>query len=152
MIKIIAVGKIKEKFYVDAVKEYEKRLTSFTNIKIVEVKEVNTNDINKNINEEGKNILAEISSNEYVITLEILGKNLDSISFASFINERLTYGDSKISFVIGGSNGLSEEVKQRSNYALSFSSFTYPHQLMRVILLEQIYRAFTILNNKEYHK
>ncbi len=152
MLKIVCVGKIKEKFYNDAVAEYVKRINGYTKFSICEVKEINTLDINKNIIEEGKNILEKINEDEFVITLEIKGKALDSVTFAKFIEEKLTYGISKITFVIGGSNGLSENVINRSNYHLSFSSFTYPHQLMRVILVEQIYRALTIINHKEYHK
>lgn len=152
MIKILCVGKIKERFFTDGIAEYEKRLNAFTKFSIVEVKEVNTFDINKNILEEGKNLLSKITEDEFVITLEINGKMIDSVELAKLIEEKLTYGFSKITFVIGGSNGLSDDVIRRSNYHLSFSKFTFPHQLMRLILTEQIYRALTILNNKEYHK
>lgn len=152
MIKILCVGKIKERFFTDGIAEYEKRLNAFTKFSIVEVKEVNTFDINKNILEEGKNLLSKITEDEFVITLEINGKMIDSVELAKLIEEKLTYGFSKITFVIGGSNGLSVDVIRRSNYHLSFSKFTFPHQLMRLILSEQIYRALTILNNKEYHK
>ena len=152
MIKILCVGKIKECFFTDGIAEYEKRLNAFTKFSIVEVKEVNTNDINKNILEEGKNLLSKITEDEFVITLEINGKMIDSVELAKLIEEKLTYGFSKLTFVIGGSNGLSDDVIRRSNYHLSFSKFTFPHQLMRLILTEQIYRALTIINNKEYHK
>ena len=152
MIKILCVGKIKERFFTDGIAEYEKRLNAFTKFSIVEVKEVNTFDINKNILEEGKNLLSKITEDEFVITLEINGKMIDSVELAKLIEEKLTYGFSKITFIIGGSNGLSGDVIGRSNYHLSFSKFTFPHQLMRLILSEQIYRALTILNNKEYHK
>lgn len=152
MIKILCVGKIKERFFTEGIAEYEKRLNAFTKFSIVEVKEVNTNDINKNILEEGKNLLSKITEDEFVITLEINGKMIDSVELAKLIEEKLTYGFSKLTFVIGGSNGLSEDVIRRSNYHLSFSKFTFPHQLMRLILSEQIYRALTIINNKEYHK
>lgn len=152
MIKILCVGKIKERFFTDGIAEYEKRLEAFTKFSIVEVKEVNTSDINKNILEEGKNLLSKITEDEFVITLEINGKMIDSVELAKLIEEKLTYGFSKITFVIGGSNGLSKDVIRRSNYHLSFSKFTFPHQLMRLILSEQIYRALTIINNKEYHK
>ncbi|MBE6131491.1 MAG: 23S rRNA (pseudouridine(1915)-N(3))-methyltransferase RlmH [Erysipelotrichaceae bacterium] len=152
MIKILCVGKIKERFFTEGIVEYEKRLNAFTKFSIVEVKEVNTNDINKNILEEGKNLLSKITEDEFVITLEINGKMIDSVELAKLIEEKLTYGFSKLTFVIGGSNGLSEDVIRRSNYHLSFSKFTFPHQLMRLILSEQIYRALTIINNKEYHK
>ena len=152
MIKILCVGKIKESFFTEGIKEYQKRIEGYTKFSILEVKEVNTQDINKNILEEGKNILNKITEDEYVITLEIKGKRIDSVELAKLIEEKQTYGFSKITFVIGGSNGLSDEVIRRSNYHLSFSDFTFPHQLMRLILSEQIYRALTIINNKEYHK
>ena len=152
MIKILCVGKIKERFFTDGIAEYEKRLNAFTKFSIVEVKEVNTNDINKNILEEGKNLVSKITEDEFVITLEINGKMIDSVELAKLIEEKLTYGFSKLTFVIGGSNCLSDDVIRRSNYHLSFSKFTFPHQLMRLILTEQIYRALTIINNKEYHK
>ena len=152
MIKILCVGKIKESFFTEGIKEYQKRIEGYTKFSILEVKEVNTQDINKNILEEGKNLLGKIAEDEYVITLEIKGKRIDSVELAKLIEEKQTYGFSKITFVIGGSNGLSEEVIRRSNYHLSFSDFTFPHQLMRLILSEQIYRALTIINNKEYHK
>lgn len=152
MIKILCVGKIKEKFFTEGILEYQKRLDAYTKFSIVEVKEVNTTDISKNISDEGKNILSKISDDEFVITLEILGKMIDSVELAHLIEEKMTYGFSKITFVIGGSNGLSSDVIKRSNYHLSFSKFTFPHQLMRLVLIEQIYRALTIINNKEYHK
>ena len=152
MIKILCVGKIKEDFFTNGIKEYQKRIEGFSKFSIVEVKEVNTLDISKNIEEEGKNILSKIADDEFVITLEIKGKAIDSVELAKLIDEKLTYGMSKITFVIGGSNGLSESVSKRSDYRLSFSKFTFPHQLMRLILTEQIYRALTIIKNKEYHK
>ena len=152
MIKILCVGKIKESFFTEGIKEYQKRIEGYTKFSILEVKEVNTQDINKNILEEGKNLLGKIAEDEYVITLEIKGKRIDSVELAKLIEEKQTYGFSKITFVIGGSNGLSEEVIRRSNYHLSFFFFFFPHQLMRLILAEQIYRALTIINNKEYHK
>jgi 23S rRNA (pseudouridine1915-N3)-methyltransferase len=152
MIKIVCVGKIKEKYLVDAFYEYEKRMSIYHKIKVVELKESNNKDLKHNLEEEGNAILANISSDEYVITLEILGTMLESTELASKISKLLTYGNTNITFVIGGSYGLSDSVKQRSNFALSFSKMTFPHQLMRVILIEQIYRSFTIINNKEYHK
>ena len=152
MIKILCVGKIKEKFFTEGICEYQKRIEAYTKFSIVEVKEVNTLDINKNITEEGRNLLSKISEDEFVITLEIKGKMIDSVELARLIEEKMTYGFSKITFVIGGSNGLSSDVIKRSNYHLSFSEFTFPHQLMRLVLIEQIYRALTIINNKEYHK
>ena len=152
MYKIIAIGKIKEDFLTKGILEYKKRIDAFKKIEILELKEINTNDISKNIETEGEQILSKISKDEYVITLEILGKKLDSVEFSKHLAHLETYGNSKITFVIGGSNGLSDSVKARSNYKLSFSDMTFPHQLMRLILMEQIYRAITIMNNKEYHK
>lgn len=152
MLKIVCVGKIKEDFFTDAIEEYTKRISGYTKFRICEVKEINTKLIEKNILDEGKNILEKIDEDEFVITLEIKGKMIDSVELANLISTKQTYGKSKITFVIGGSNGLSDEVIKRSDYHLSFSKFTFPHQLMRVILVEQIYRALTIINNKEYHK
>ena len=151
-IKLIVVGKIKEQFYKDAIKEYEKRILPMANINIVEVKEVNTDDIIKNKKEEANNILEKVDNNDYVITLEILGKMMDSVELAEFIANHYTFSSSTLTFIIGGSDGLDESVVKRSNMHLSFSKFTFPHQLMRVILLEQLYRSLTIINNKTYHK
>lgn len=152
MYKILCVGKIKEKFLIDGINEYKKRIEGFSKIEIIEVKEYNTSDISKNIENEGNELLSRISKDEYVITLEILGNKLDSVSFSKQLEKIMNYNSSKITFVIGGSNGLSDVVKARSNYKLSFSDMTFPHQLMRLILTEQLYRAITISNNKEYHK
>ena len=152
MIKIICIGKIKEKYLVDGINEYLKRCTPFSKINILELKEVNTLDDEKNRKEEGKEILSKISDEEYVISLEINGSNLSSTELASFINDKFTYGYPVITFVIGGSTGLSGDVIKRANYHLSFGKNTYPHQLMRLILMEQIYRSFMIINNHKYHK
>lgn len=152
MYKIVCVGKIKEDFIIKGINEYTKRISGFTKLEIIEVKEVNTNNINNNILEEGNNILKKINKDDYVITLEIEGKSIDSVELSKQLETLRTYGNSNIVFVIGGSNGLSDDVKKRSNYKLSFSKFTFPHQLMRLILVEQIYRSLTIENNKEYHK
>ncbi len=152
MYRIICIGKIKEKFLIDGINEYKKRIEGFSKLDILELKEYNTPDILKNIENEGIEILNKITKDEYVITLEILGKKLDSVAFSKMLENVFTYNSSKITFVIGGSNGLSESVKNRSNYKLSFSDMTFPHQLMRLILTEQLYRAITIINNKEYHK
>lgn len=151
-IKILCIGKIKEKFYSDAIEEYKKRIKGFCNLSIVELKEINTDDVNKNIIQEGIEIQNAIKENDFVITLEILGKNIDSIALADLINNHFTYNSNDIVFVIGGSNGLSEDVLKRSNYRLSFGKMTFPHQLMRVILLEQVYRSMMIINNHKYHK
>lgn len=146
--KIICVGKIKEKFYTDAVKEYLKRISKYTKLEIIEINDESNGDILKL---ESINILKHISDKDYVITLDIGGIELSSTDLAKKIDETLLH-NSNITFVIGGSLGLHESIKQRSNYALSFSKLTFPHQLFRVILLEQIYRSFKILNNESYHK
>ena len=151
-IKLICIGKIKEKYLTDGIEEYRKRLKAFCDFEIIELKEVNTDDINKNIESEGDLILNNIKKTDYVIALSIPGKNISSESFAQMIKEHYTYNSSVITFVIGGSNGLDNRVLQRSNYQLSFGKMTFPHQLMRLILLEQIYRCMMINNNHKYHK
>ena len=151
MIKIICVGNIKEEFFRDAIEEYKKRLTRYSKLEIIEVKDISYDDIDKSINLEGIEILKHIDSKDYVITLEIEGKELSSEEFAEKI-ESIQSINPNITFVIGGSYGLSENVKERSNYKLSFSKMTFPHQLFRIVLLEQIYRLFKILNNESYHK
>ncbi|MCI6715913.1 MAG: 23S rRNA (pseudouridine(1915)-N(3))-methyltransferase RlmH [Bacilli bacterium] len=152
MIKILCVGKLKEDYLTSGIKEYLKRLDAWEKVEIIEVKEYLSSDIKKVIEVEGDYLLDKIDKNDFVITLEIEGKMLTSEDLASKIDQLYTYGNSNITFVIGGSYGLSNKVKSRSSLALSFSKFTFPHQLMRLILLEQIYRAFTINNHKEYHK
>lgn len=152
MIKILCVGKLKEDYLTSGIKEYLKRLDAWEKVEIIEVKEYLSSDIKKVIEVEGDYLLDRIDKNDFVITLEIEGKMLTSESLASKIDQLYTYGNSNITFVIGGSYGLSDKVKSHSSLALSFSKFTFPHQLMRLILLEQIYRAFTINNHKEYHK
>lgn len=152
MIKILCVGKLKEDYLIQGIKEYTKRMEAWDKVEIVELKEYLSSDINKVIETEGSYILDKINKNDFVITLEIEGKSISSEALAQKIDELYTYGNTHLVFVIGGSWGLSKEVKQRSNLALSFSKFTFPHQLMRLILVEQIYRAYTIINHKEYHK
>lgn len=148
MIKIICVGKIKEKYFKDALKEYEKRLSKYTKLEIIELPDYSY-DEKKEVVEEGKNILNKINEKDFVVTLEINSKNLSSEELSDFINKNISRN---ITFVIGGSNGLSASVLDRSDYRLSFSKLTFPHQLFRVILLEQIYRSFKIINNEAYHK
>lgn len=148
MIKIICVGKIKEKFFKEAIDEYSKRLSKYTKLEIIEVNDENNGDILK---KEASSILKYVSNNDYVITLEIDGNNLSSLELAKKINDTLII-NSNIVFIIGGSLGLDKTVKEISNYSLSFSKLTFPHQLFRIILLEQIYRSFKILNNESYHK
>lgn len=148
MIKILCVGKIKEIYFKEAINEYKKRLSKYTKLEIIELPDYNY-DISKTILEEGKNILSKINETDFVVTLDIKGNKLDSKELSVFIDKNLS---KNIVFVIGGSYGISDDVKKRSNYALSFSSLTFPHQLFRVILLEQIYRSFKIINNESYHK
>ena len=152
MLKILCVGKIKENFIKDGINEYAKRINGYDKFQITEVKEFNQKTIKQNIYDEGTLLLQEITDKDFVITLEIKGKLLTSEELAEKIIEINNYHSTKIIFVIGGSNGLDERVIQRSNYHLSFSKFTFPHQLMRLILTEQIYRALTIINHQEYHK
>ena len=151
MIKIICVGKIKEKYLCDAIDEYKKRLSKYTKLEIIEVTDINSLDVNVILNKEGKLIEKHINDKDYVITLEIEGNMLNSIELSNKINT-IFNTNSNIVFIIGGSYGLSPVIKQRSNYSLSFSKLTFPHQLFRVNLLEQIYRSFKILNNESYHK
>ncbi len=143
-INVIAVGKLKEKFWTDAINEYSKRLSRFAEITVIEIPE------GRNIVEEGKNILKKCSG--YVIVTDIEGKALSSKEIADVITNTLNKGISDFSIIIGGSEGLSEEVKNAADIRISFGKVTYPHQLMRVILFEQIYRAFTIINGLTYHK
>ena len=157
-IQIICIGKLKEKYWTDAVAEYMKRLGRYCNIEIVELKEAklpaNASEADEeNVKiEEGHSILKSIKDDTYVITLEILGKQLTSPELADKIEELSLTGRSNVAFVIGGSLGLSAEVSKRADYKLSFSKMTFPHQMMRVILLEQIYRSFKIIKNETYHK
>ena len=151
MIKIICVGKIKEKYLKDAISEYQKRLSKYTKIEIIELNDISNLNKNDIIEKEGINILNHIKDKDYVITLDINGVKMDSLKFANTLSKTLII-NSNIVFIIGGSYGLSNSVSNRSNFKLSFSDLTFPHQLFRVILLEQIYRAFKINNNEEYHK
>ena len=145
MIKIICLGKLKEKYLQELVNDYTSRISKYHKIEIIELKD------EEDLEKEASNILKYIERKDYVITLEMEGKALDSISFAKLLDEAfITH--STITFVIGSSTGLSKRVKDRSNFKLSFSKFTFPHGLFRGILLEQIYRAFKINNHENYHK
>lgn len=147
--KIICVGKIKEKFFVSAIEEYSKRISKYTKLDIIEISD--EADISVALKKEGEKILSKIKDNDYVVTLEIEGNSLDSVEFAKKIDNN--FGSNKnLTFVIGGSYGLDDLVKQRSDYKMSFSKLTFPHQMFRVMLLEQIYRAFKINHNENYHK
>ena len=157
-ITLVTVGKIKEKFFEDAIKEYSKRLSRYCKLEILQVADEKTPEgaseaVELQIKEkEGQRILSLIRDDAYVIALAIEGKMLDSEELAERIEKLGVSGISQIVFVIGGSLGLSAQVMKRADYALSFSRMTFPHQLMRVILLEQIYRAFQIQEGTRYHK
>ena len=151
MIKIICVGKIKEKFYKEAIEEYTKRLSKYTKLQIIEVEDVNLPNETLIKQKEKDLIEKNINEKDYVITLEIEGNELNSIELSKKL-EQLEQTNPNITFIIGGSYGLDEKIKQRSNFKLSFSKLTFPHQLFRIILLEQIYRAYKIKNNESYHK
>ena len=149
MLKIICVGKIKEKYLQDAINEYQKRLSKYTKLEIIELPDVSF-DLKKTLEVERDYILKNIKSSDYNILLDINGKELTSIEFANNL-DKIRNTHSNINFIIGGSNGVHDDIKIISNERLSFSRLTFPHQLFRVIILEQIYRSFKILNNEEYH-
>lgn len=157
-IKIIVVGKLKEKYLKDGIAEYLKRLKSYANLKIIEIKDeaasqtLSDAEIEQIKVVEGKRIIEKLPDRARVIALDLKGKQLTSEDFAEEINETMTYGTSQIAYIIGGSHGLSQEVLQKTDLKISFGKMTYPHQLMRLILVEQIYRAFKIIRNEPYHK
>ncbi|WP_163527882.1 23S rRNA (pseudouridine(1915)-N(3))-methyltransferase RlmH [Halobacillus ihumii] len=157
-ITIITVGKLKEKYLKQGIQEYVKRLGPYAKVDVIEVADEKAPE---NLSEaqmlevkqkEGERILSKINPDSYVITLEIDGQQLTSEKLAKKMDDLATYGKSKIAFVIGGSLGLSDEVMQRRDFGLSFSKMTFPHQLMRLVLVEQIYRAFKINRGEPYHK
>lgn len=151
MIKIITVGTIKEKYLKDAIAEYQKRLQKYTNLEIIELKDEGLVEKEKAIHLEGEKIKKHLTEKDYIITMEIEGEQLNSIEFSKKL-EKIQLESSNIIFIIGGSYGLSPEIKAKSKLHLSVSKMTFPHQLFRVILLEQIYRAYKIMNNESYHK
>ena len=157
-ISIVCVGKVKEKYFTGAIDEYSKRLSRYCKLEIIEVPDEKTPDgasetLNLQIKEkEGRRILDKIPEDAYVMVLAIEGKQPDSVELSKKIENLGVRGESHIVFVIGGSLGLSSEVMKRANEAISFSRMTFPHQLMRVVLLEQVYRAYRIMNNEPYHK
>lgn len=151
MIKIICVGKIKEKFYRDALEEYKKRLSKYVKLEIIEVSDINDNNIKIILEKERDLILKNINFKSYIVTLEIEGNTLSSEEFSKKLESTfISYPN--ITFIIGGSYGLHDDIKKISNYKLSFSKMTFPHQMFRVILLEQLYRSYKIINNESYHK
>ena len=157
-ITLITVGKIKEKYYTDAIAEYMKRLSRYCKPEIIQVADEKTPEnaalaVEKQVKDtEGERILRHVAEDAFVVALEIRGEMLSSEELADFIERKQVSGTSHIQFVIGGSLGLSEAVLRRADYRLSFSRMTFPHQLMRVVLLEQIYRSFLIIAGEPYHK
>ncbi|MDQ6595312.1 23S rRNA (pseudouridine(1915)-N(3))-methyltransferase RlmH [Bacillus salipaludis] len=157
-ISIVTVGKLKEKYLKQGIDEYLKRLSAYAKVEVIEVadekapEELSESEMLQVKEKEGERILAKISQDAYVIALAINGKMQSSEQLADTLDKLATYGKSKIAFVIGGSLGLSDEVLRRSNEQLSFSKMTFPHQLMRLILVEQIYRAYRINRGEPYHK
>lgn len=157
-IKILCVGKIKEKFYRDAVAEYEKRLSRYCKLTIVEVADEKTPDKRSETEDqqikekEAVRLLSQIRDMDYVIALAIDGKEMDSVAFAGHLQQLAVSGKSSLAFVIGGSLGLHTRILRRADEIVSFSVMTFPHQLMRVILLEQLYRSYRIINHEPYHK
>ena len=153
-ITILSVGKLKEKYWKQAIAEYEKRLSAYTKVELIEVPDekapenMSDKEIEQVKAKEGDRLLGKIKPQQTVITLEIEGNMLTSEKLAQNLDQRMTQGQSDFVFVIGGSNGLHQDVLARSDYALSFSKMTFPHQMMRVILLEQIYRAFKIMKGE----
>ncbi len=145
MIKIICLGKLKEPYLVEFINDYKKRINRYHKIEIIELKDEDS------LEKEEMQILKFLDKKDYIITLEIEGKELSSEDFATLI-ENTFITNSNITFIIGSSLGLSKKIKEKSNYALSFSKMTYPHGVFRGILLEQIYRAFKIINHESYHK
>lgn len=157
-IQIVTVGKLKEKYIKDAVGEYSKRLSKYCKLEMIEVPDekapenLSNSEAEQIKTKEGQAILRHIRDDAYVISLEIMGRMLSSEGLADHMNSLALKGKSNITFVIGGSLGLSEQVSKRADFHLSFSLMTFPHQLMRVILLEQVYRGFRILGGGPYHK
>lgn len=157
-IKIISVGKLKEKYLVDGIKEYTKRISAYADIEMIEVIDERIPDkasLAEEVivkNKEGRKILDRVKQDDYMILLDVSGKEIDSVAFSKHIEECMINGKSSIVFVIGGSLGHGEEILTRANFRLSFSPMTFPHQLMRLILVEQVYRAFKIIKNETYHK
>lgn len=157
-IKLICVGKLKEKYLVAGIAEYLKRLQSYCKVEVYEVSDEsipnNCSLANEMIikSKEGRKILDKIKQDDYVILLDVAGKEIDSITLSKQLEDCMVSGKSTIDFVIGGSLGHGQEILDRANFRLSFSKMTFPHQLMRLILVEQIYRAFKIMKNESYHK
>ena len=146
--KIISIGNLKEDYLKKGVAEYQKRIGGYGKLELIEIPESSRD----SITEEGSSILRRLKDDDFVIALAIDGKQLNSIELASYIEDTFTYKSSCITFIIGGSNGLDDLVLKRANFKLSFSKVTFPHQLMKLILVEQIYRSIKIIKNEQYHK
>lgn len=151
MIKIICLGKIKEKFYIDAINEYKKRLSKYTKIEIIELKDEKDNDIKLALKKEKELIKNHLKEKDNIVILDKNGLEYSSQEFSDFINKETTYNNN-ITFIIGSSNGLDQEINNLTHKKVSFSKLTFPHQLFRIILLEQVYRSYKIINNESYHK
>lgn len=157
-IVVLCVGKLKESFYKAAQKEYIKRLSAFCKTEIIEVPDISIPDNASNkecsdiLDKEGESLLGKIKKDSFVVALDIQGKSMDSVAFSDTLKTCMVSGQSHITFIIGGSLGLSPKVKKRAQMRLSISNMTFTHNMTRIILLEQIYRAFSIINNRTYHK
>ena len=153
-INIVCIGKIKDKYIIDGITEFSKRLSAFVNLNFYELKEYNKEDnIQISIEKESADILKQLEKlNSFNILLDLNGKEYTSEAISKYIEDLKIKGSSSISFIIGGSNGINDEVRKKADMKLKFSYFTFPHQLMRLILMEQIYRWFSISNNIKYHK
>ena len=157
-LRVICVGRLKEKFYTDAVNEFKKRLSRFAEVEIVELadekapEKLSDAELEQIKLAEGRRILAKLADGETVVALDIRGVQLSSTELAEKLKNLMLEGKSRIAFIIGGSNGLSAEVLSRADFKLSFSKMTFSHQIFRIMLMEQLYRAFKIINNEPYHK
>ena len=151
MIKVIAIGSIKEKYLKDAIEEYKKRISKYTNLEIIELKDEGLVEESKAMKLEAEKIEKHLNEKDYIITLEIEGKEYNSVEFAEKLRN-IQIENSNLVFIIGGSYGLTDSIKEKARVHLSFSKMTFPHQLFRILLLEQIYRAYKINNNESYHK
>lgn len=151
MIKVICIGKIKEEYLRDAIKEYQKRLSKYIKLEIIELNDINNENTQIVLNKEKEEIIRYINKSDYIICLDIDGKEIASVDFSKKIDKIFTINPN-ITFLIGGSYGIHQDIKNLANERISFSKLTFPHQLFRVMLLEQIYRSFKIMNNETYHK
>lgn len=151
MIKVICIGKIKEEYLRDAIKEYQKRLSKYIKLEIIELNDINNENTQIVLNKEKEEIIRYINKSDYIICLDIDGKEITSVDFSKKIDKIFNI-NSNITFLIGGSYGIHQDIKNLANERISFSKLTFPHQLFRVMLLEQIYRSFKIMNNETYHK